>query len=159
MKREMDQFTPKARQDGLIVQQLADEVLVYDEQRHKAHCLNQTAAIVWQQCDGKRKVSDIAKRASVEMGAAVGEEMVWLAVEELGKRRLLTERQSLGTAGASRREMMKRLGIGAAIALPLVTTIVAPEAAQAANCIANGQPCTIAAQCCSQNLCSGGICS
>jgi hypothetical protein len=158
MKKETSQVVPAARQEGLIVQELSDEVLVYDEQRHKAHCLNQTAAVVWRQCDGQRGVKEVAQRASAEMGATVGEEMVWLAVEELGKRRLLTERQNLGMAGASRREMMKRLGIGAAVALPLITTIVAPEAAQAANCIASGQACTSSAQCCS-GLCSSSLCA
>jgi len=158
MKNKSEQIIPEARHDELIVQELTDEVLIYDEQQHKAHCLNQTAAVVWKQCDGKRDVRDIARRASVELGAPVGEEMVWLAVEELGKRRLLTERQNLGMAGTSRREMMKRLGIGAAIALPLVTTIVAPEAAQAANCSPSGSACTSSAQCCAPGLCSGNVC-
>jgi hypothetical protein len=158
MSKEISEVIPAARQEGLIVQEVSEEVLVYDEQRHKAHCLNQTAAVVWRQCDGQRGAQEVARRASAEMGATVGEEMVWLAVEELGKRGLLKERQGLGVAGASRREMMKRLGIGAAVALPLVTTIVAPEAAEAANCIPSGQPCTTGPQCCSL-LCSGTTCA
>ena len=156
MSKAISQVIPAARQEGLIVQELSDEVLVYDEQRHKAHCLNQTAAVVWRQCDGRRGAPEVARRASAEMGATVGEEMVWLAVEELGKRGLLRER--LGVGGTSRREVMKRLGLGAAVALPLVTTIVAPEAAEAANCIPSGQPCTTGPQCCSL-LCSGSTCA
>ena len=38
---------PAAREEGLIIQEMADEVLVYDRERYKAHCLNQTAALVW----------------------------------------------------------------------------------------------------------------
>lgn len=158
MKNKSEQIIPEARHDELIVQELADEVLIYDEQQHKAHCLNQTAAVVWKQCDGKRDVRDIAQRASVELGAPVGEEMVWLAVDELSKRRLLKEKLELGTAGTSRREMMRRLGVGAAVALPLVVSIVAPRAADAANLLPPGSPCTSPAQC-NSSICNAGTCA
>ena len=39
---------PRARQDELVVEELPDETLVYDLKRHKARCLNRTAALVWQ---------------------------------------------------------------------------------------------------------------
>lgn len=157
MKNKLEPTIPEARHDGLIVQELADEVLIYDEQQHKAHCLNQTAAVVWQQCDGKRDISDIARRASAALGAAVGEEMVWLAVDELGKRQLLKEQLELGTPGTSRREMMRRLGVGAAVALPLVVSIVAPRAADAANLLPPGSPCSSPAEC-QSGLCSASHC-
>ena len=38
---------PVARKSGLVVQEMPDEVLVYDLNSNKAHCLNQTAASVW----------------------------------------------------------------------------------------------------------------
>ena len=38
---------PRARQDELVVEELQDETLVYDLKRHKARCLNRTAALVW----------------------------------------------------------------------------------------------------------------
>lgn len=34
---------PAVRHEGLIVQELSDEVLIYDLDRDKAHCLNPTA--------------------------------------------------------------------------------------------------------------------
>ena len=37
---------PRVRQDELIVEDLQDETLVYDLERHKASCLNGTAALV-----------------------------------------------------------------------------------------------------------------
>jgi hypothetical protein len=43
---------PEARKDGLVIQDLPEEILVYDLNTNKAHCLNQTAAYVWQACDG-----------------------------------------------------------------------------------------------------------
>ena len=156
MISKKDYFTPKARQEGLVVQQLADEVLVYDNERFKAHCLNRTAALVWQHCDGKKTTRDIALALEKEAGSPVGEEVVWLALGQLGKSRLLTERVMPidGNAGISRREVIRRVGIAAAVALPVVTSIVAPKAAQAANCLPQGSSCTTSAQCCS-NLCNG----
>ncbi len=48
---------PRARQDELVVEELSDETLVYDLKRHKANCLNRTAALVWQDCDGQTSVA------------------------------------------------------------------------------------------------------
>ena len=43
---------PRAHTDGLVIKELPNETLVYDLKTDEAHCLNQTAALVW-----KRKVS------------------------------------------------------------------------------------------------------
>ncbi|HJZ82776.1 MAG TPA: PqqD family peptide modification chaperone [Pyrinomonadaceae bacterium] len=44
---------PRARSENLVIRELDDETLVYDMERDEAHCLNQTAALVWQRCDGR----------------------------------------------------------------------------------------------------------
>ena len=159
MKREKEQLIPEARKEGLVVQELSDEVLVYDRTRNKAHCLNSTAALVWGYCDGKTSVPQIARAIESKINEPVAEDIVWLGVEQLDKNHLLRERAQFPEykAGLSRREVMKRVGLAAAITLPVVTSIIAPTATQAANCIASGQPCTTSAQCCS-NVCSGGAC-
>ncbi|HMG32372.1 MAG TPA: PqqD family peptide modification chaperone [Blastocatellia bacterium] len=146
--------TPKARGEGLIVQPLMDELLVYDQQRHQAHCLNSTAAAVWRLCDGRSSIDEIAERASSNLDAPVDRTIVLAALEQLGKRRLLEHRITLDQKGASRREVMRRIGLTAAVALPLVTSIVAPTAAQAATCLPSGSACSTSAQCCS-NICNG----
>ena len=153
MKKEREQSLPEARKEGLVVQHLSDEVLVYDQQRHKAHCLNETAALV---CDGKTTVASMAQELSKQTGTRVGEDVVWLALDQLGKSRLLQGR-SQAAEGVSRRELMKRAGLAAAIALPMVTSIVAPNAVQAATCKPSNAACTGSAECCSA-VCSGGKC-
>lgn len=40
------QQRPLARSEGLVIQEMPDEVLVYDLETNKAHCLNETAAFV-----------------------------------------------------------------------------------------------------------------
>lgn len=160
MINKSKQFAPRARKEGLVVQQLADEVLVYDQERFKAHCLNHTAALVWKHCNGKKTTSEIAQALGREAGSPVDEELVWLALSQLGKSRLLTEQVMVpeGQAGISRREVMRRVGIAAAVALPVVTSIVAPRAAQAINCRTSGQPCTTGPQCCS-TVCNALVCT
>ena len=44
----------------MIVEELQDETLVYDLNRHKARCLKRTAALVWGRCDGRTSVSEVA---------------------------------------------------------------------------------------------------
>jgi hypothetical protein len=160
MKREKEQLIPEARKEGLVVQELSGEVLVYDRERNKAHCLNSTAALVWEYCDGKTSVAQIARAIEGEINAPVDEDVIWLGVEQLSKTHLLQERAKLPEhkSGLSRREVMKRIGLAAAVALPVVTSIMAPTAAQAANCFSAGQACTTSAQCCI-GPCSGGICA
>ena len=160
MKREKEQLIPEARREGLVVQELSGEVLVYDRERNKAHCLNSTAARVWEYCDGKRSVAQIARAIEGEINAPVDEDVIWLGVEQLSKSHLLRGGAKLPQpkAGVSRREVMRRIGLAAAVALPVVTSIVAPMAAQAANCQISGHACGTSAQCCS-GVCSGGFCA
>ena len=160
MKREKEQLIPEARRAGLVVQELSGEVLVYDRERNKAHCLNSTAARVWGYCDGKRSVAQIARAIEGEINAPVDEDVIWLGVEQLSKTHLLQEAAKLPEhkSGLSRREVMKRIGLAAAVALPVVTSIIAPTAAQAANCIPSGQACTTSAQCCS-GICNVSTCA
>jgi Coenzyme PQQ synthesis protein D (PqqD) len=146
-----DQLRPRARTKGLVVQALPDEVLVYDLKRHKAHCLNSTAALIWKSCDGQTPLAEIVHMLAQEMNTAVPEAVVVIALQQLGRAHLLEERFHLAGGGASmsRREVMRRLGWGAAVALPLVTSIVAPTAVEAATCLPGGAICTTSAQCCS----------
>ena len=89
MQKRTINLDPLARKEGLIVEQMPDEVLVYDLDRHKAHCLNRTAAFVWQHCDGKSDVSKIARRMEKEFNATVTDDVVYLALDQLGKDHLL----------------------------------------------------------------------
>src|SRR3954447_2898920 len=51
---------PMARRQDLIVQEVEDEVLVYDEMTAQAHCLNLEAARVWHACDGQKTEDALA---------------------------------------------------------------------------------------------------
>lgn len=161
MEESIRNSRPAARASGLVVRELPEEVLVYDLERHKAICLNRTAALVWKRCDGRTSVGEMSRLLTKELGAPVGEELVWLALDGLGHDHLLEGKpvaRPATLAGMSRREMMRRLGIAAAVALPLVSSIVAPTAAEAASCLPTNAGCTTSAQCCS-GVCAGGVCA
>jgi hypothetical protein len=152
---------PQARRRGLIVEELQNEILIYDEDRDKALCLNQTAANVWKYCDGQTTVAAACNKLSSDLKAPVDEKLLWYAIDQFEKDDLLEDTIQLPpaiTAGMSRRQLARTLGLAAVVAIPLVTSIVAPTAAHAASCVASGQPCTSSPQCCS-GLCSGGTCA
>ena len=65
----MKPMKPQVRKDGLVVKELPEEMLVYDLERHRAHCLNQTAALVWKHCDGQTSAKEIATLLKKELKA------------------------------------------------------------------------------------------
>lgn len=159
---------PRARRQGLFVTELQGELLVYDRERHRAHCLNPTAATVFRHCDGRTSVRELSRLLSRELDVPADEGLVWLSLERLSQARLLEARpEPPPTAGGlSRRELVRRAGLAAAL-LPVVSSILAPGAAEAGlSCVAEssctpGTPCyTIdPAQCALNCACDGaGVC-
>jgi Coenzyme PQQ synthesis protein D (PqqD) len=121
-------FLPKARKADLVTRQIPGELLVYDLKRHKAYCLNDTAAKIWRQCNGKRTVTDLTAELGKELQSPIDEQRVQLALNQLEKSHLL-QRQTGGSLSlqVSRRALI-RAGTATAITLPLVTMIAAPSA-------------------------------
>ena len=111
---------PIARKSGLVVQEVPDEVLVYDLESNKAHCLNQSAAMVWKSCDGNNSVSEIAKLVEGQAGGKVTEDFVWLAIDQLSENNLLEKAISPSFEGTSRREVIKKIGLASMVAIPVI---------------------------------------
>ena len=150
---------PRARKDGLVVQTLPDETLVYDLDRDLAHCLNQTASLIWNRCDGGSTTRQIARAVSDDLNHPVDERFVWVALDQLSRNHLLTDGAPPPVSGMNRREVMRALAVSAAVAVPVVASIVAPMPAQAATgCLPNGSGCSTGIQCCG-GFCNGGFCS
>src|SRR5207245_43155 len=82
---------PRIRKFDLTIKELHDETLVYDLKHQKAHCLNQTAGLVWRQCDGKTTPAEIASILDHELGITADEQLVWFALERLKRARLLED--------------------------------------------------------------------
>jgi hypothetical protein len=147
---------PLARQTGLVIEEIPGEMLVYDSDRDSAMCLNQTAASVWKHCDGKTTPASIARLIEKELQIAEGDEVVALALERLEKSRLLTAKTPGRFSGLSRRELIGRIGIAAAV--PVISLILVPTAkAGAASCTPTGNGCQQNGDCCS-GCCSDATC-
>lgn len=134
----------KRREDEVVVQEIDGEVLVYDLRTDKAYCLNQTSSIVWNACDGKRTREEIRSFVSDQLSSDVGRDVVWLALQQLSKSGLIDGgvEAPVEFAGMSRRQLMKKIGLATAVALPVVASLVAPTAAHAASLCMTGASCT-----------------
>lgn len=154
---------PQARRSGLIIQEVDGEILIYDQVSNKAHCLNQTAAKVWKYCDGETTLADACSALSRDLETTVDEKLVWYAVDQFSKDNLVEQDftpPAFVIAGLNRRQMVRTLGLAAVVAVPLVTSIIAPTPAQAATCRPPGAACTGGGQCCT-GTCDppgGGVC-
>jgi hypothetical protein len=150
---------PISRKEELVVQETQDEVLVYDLKSNKAHCLNETSAMVWQYCDGTKTSQQIAAELTGKLGKPVSDDLVWLALDQLKENDLLSFDPPIEPhyQGVSRRDVMKRIGLASAVALPVIFGLVAPVAVHAGSCngpnapgcVPDGGPCTRDADCCS----------
>ncbi|HXC24104.1 MAG TPA: PqqD family protein [Solirubrobacteraceae bacterium] len=127
---------PRARRDGLLEETAGEELLLYDQNSHTAHCLSSTAAGVWRHCDGERDVTELAELAEAS------ESLVADALQELREKDLLAGEPSLterAVPGVSRREAIVRVARYGATAAgaSLIVSATAATSAMAASC----QPC------------------
>lgn len=126
-------MNPVARQKDLVVQEMPDEVLVYDMRTNKAHCLNPSAAFVWRACNGGNSVEDIVKEFESTGRGKVTEDFVWLAIDQLDENSLLENEIVPRFAGQSRRQVIKTIGLASMVAVPVIASLVAPQNALAAG--------------------------
>lgn len=131
---------PTAKSVNIIVQNLNDEVLIYDLTINKAFCLNDTSAKVYNACDGVQTFEDLKRRYKFT------DDLILFAIDELKANNLIEDYQSSHFAGLSRREVMRRVGLASIVALPLITGLVVPTSASAASVCAS-TACTTPAGC------------
>ena len=143
---------------------LRGEVVVYDTASHRAHCLNATAAFVFRHADGRRTAAEIAAL----LGPGADEDLVGSALDQLGAAELLEPDGECAQPAASRREVLRQVGPGAAVLAPMVISLVVPTPAEAAaTCVPvavcpsnqgkfcyNSNPATE----CLINTCQGSLC-
>ena len=120
---------PQARSEGIVTEEVGDELVIFVAATQTAHALSEDAAAVWRHCDGRGSAEAIASRVGLD------EVRVAQALEELSGAELLEEPD-----GISRREVYKRaakLG-AAALSAPLMYSVaIRPAAAAASVCTTN----------------------
>jgi PqqD family protein of HPr-rel-A system len=79
------------RRDGLLCEELGDEMLVFDERNNAVHALNPTAALIFRCIDGQREVDSITRRMAkaFEIDFETAARDLRQALEDLDARALL----------------------------------------------------------------------
>ena len=98
---------PRSRQRGLIVDEVGDETIVFDEERREAHSLNRLASVVWRHCDGATSVPRLAELVGEELSLAVNERIVDYALDMLDGVHLMQEENDAAVEQVSRREVVR----------------------------------------------------
>lgn len=118
------------RKPDLVTEQLEGELLVFDPETNEAHSLNESAALVFEMCDGSSTTEEMRNRLP-EISLPADAEIVELALAELVEASLIEVQPELPASGVTRRTLTRRLGLSAVgVALiPVVETILAQPAA------------------------------
>src|SRR5262245_51738368 len=112
-------MAPQARRDRLLLQDVGDELVLYDVERHVAHRLNPAAAAIWRLADGQRSISDLVEGLQAQLGDSADEASVYAGLEELENADLLTSGLPPEMERVSRRAMIATL----AALVPMVASI------------------------------------
>src|SRR6266699_2145840 len=159
-KQEVQHESRSARfqQRRLIARTIGDELLLFDEETSTAHCLNGIAGEMWMACEGRSSAAAVTDFLRPKW-PDIEEEVVWASLSKLAAAGLLEETTVLETISTGRRELIRKLGFAAAVALPIVvTSVLIPPAAAAASCRGLGFACSDIHPCCSGLHCLLLVC-
>src|SRR5207248_10923372 len=126
-----------------------DGLHVFDQQQQQSYALSTTSALVLQHCDGQTTPEQLTElvRRKFSVSRAEGEQLTWLALDELGKANLLetevTRPRPLSPT-LTRRQMLTTFATaGAALAVvPMVALITTQARAQAVPTTDTNEPMT-----------------
>ncbi len=121
---------PLARTQDILMQDLGNEILLYDLTINKAFCLNQTTSIVFKYCDGNTSFADLRLKEK-----DLSDEVIYLTLDLLQKENLLKFKDyQADFNGLSRREVIRKVGLASMVALPVISTLIAPNSVMALSC-------------------------
>lgn len=125
---------PKCRDNNIVVQETANELMVYDLVTNKVHFLNKTSAEIWKSCDGKTSIPEIAKNQNIP------EEYVIVALSDLWEANLMEGeiKPDIPSNKISRRKLLMKAGATAAV-LPIILSLITPTSAQTQSCLTSDQ--------------------
>ena len=129
------------KKGGLVVQDLGDEVIVYDPVSHRAHALNRTAALVFARLDGKHDINAVALNRACGLQTPLPPPPDTPAVHELPTPNLLDR----PVDALPRRALLRGMAAGLT---PLVISVSVPAAAGAQSCLNAFATCVSPSDCC-----------
>jgi hypothetical protein len=118
---------PPARQQDVVIQEFDKEILIYDLRTHKIYNLNQTSSVVYRHCDWKTSFAELKRKYKFT------DDLIHLSLDELREVNLIESENSFDSpfAGMSRREAIRKVGLASMVALPVITSLIAPRAVDA----------------------------
>jgi hypothetical protein len=137
----MDSSDLPQRVDGLLVERTSNELLVFNDISAEAFALNETAAMVYDLCDGSTTIADMVPLLAERTELPADQRVVELAIEELVDAGLI-ELEAFGAPTIGRRSLITKLGLTAAAmaALPVVESIVTVSGPAAAGAVPGPSP-------------------
>ena len=121
----MSSKLPQTKTENIVVQDVDDEILIYDLILNKAFCLNETSALVYNACDGKTEFEEFKRKHNFP------DDLLFFALDELQKQNLIENNYISPLKDIKRREVIKKIGLASIIALPIISSIVAPTSVMA----------------------------
>ena len=123
-----------SRRGDIVVHELDDEAVLYDERSGAVHRFNQTALAVWKACDGSRNISELSRDLAKRY--ALGSEQAHTEVENVIRnfeaKSLLNASCKPATQPASRlpsrREVLRGGTAKLIYTAPLISTFIASGA-------------------------------
>jgi hypothetical protein len=125
---------PLTKTENIVVQNLESELLIYNLITNKVFCLNETSAVVYQACDGKTAFEDFKSKSHLT------DETIFLALDLLKKENLLDENFVSPLQGMNRRKVVKIIGKTSLIAIPIISSLMAPTSGMAASTCGGASP-------------------
>jgi hypothetical protein len=131
-----------ARDEGLLIEHLNDETVVFDTKSRQAHCLGPLAATVFAHADGRTSNEGLAGIASERLGETVVLWQIDDALSELQAAGLLAIAAPRSHDGSTRRQVLKKGAItgGVVFAAPLITSVVPPASAAGGSATCGAVP-------------------
>jgi hypothetical protein len=135
---------PVARTKNLLIQEIGNELIVYDQLNMSSHLLNPLAALVWRYCNGNNSINEIATLVKQDLNISELDhldmrEVIDLTLEELERCQLIENyiKPPIDVSNISRRKVVKTAILAGGLAIgsmfPLVKSIVAPQPAMASS--------------------------
>ena len=123
------------QQRKLIARTIGDELLLFDEETSTAHCLNGIAGEMWMACERESSASEVTELLHPRW-PDIEEEVVAASLSKLAAAGLLEGTTVQENISTGRRQLIRKLGFAAAVALPIVVTsvLIPPAAAAASPC-------------------------
>lgn len=122
---------PLARPEQFIIEEVGNDVIVYDRVTKKAHSLNPSVAWIWRQCDGKTDIDQLSERFERQFQTTDGSDFVLAGLEQLKTAGLVeTAGESFSPEIGPMISRRSALATGSAL-FPLIATVLIPTAAAA----------------------------